>query len=94
MQGPKVGRLWVLVVASIPPGLLAVITSSCASAHSQGETLAPGSQYVAMGTSYAAGLHVDLDDVSCGGAVTANTLDTPQDSAPHKSTRSPQRLVW
>jgi lysophospholipase L1-like esterase len=30
----------------------------------------------------AARLHLDLNDVSCGGAVTANALDTPQDSAP------------
>ena len=69
----------------------------------------PGAQYVAMGSSYAAGygiqpqapgagacgrseldyphlvaasLHLELDDVSCGGAVTANALDTPQGSAP------------
>jgi lysophospholipase L1-like esterase len=27
-------------------------------------------------------LHLELDDVSCGGAVTANALDTPQGSAP------------
>ena len=103
------GRLWVLIAASIPISLLAIFTSSCASAHSQGEAVAPGSQYVAMGSSYAAGfgiqpqvpdagscgrseldyphlvaakMHMKLDDVSCGGAVTANALDTPQGSAP------------
>jgi lysophospholipase L1-like esterase len=68
-----------------------------------------GSQYVAMGSSYAAGydinpqapgsspcdrslvdyphlvaskLHLQLDDVSCGGAVTANALNTPQGAQP------------
>ncbi len=68
-----------------------------------------GSQYVAMGSSYAAGFeikplepgagvcgrslidyphlvaakfHLQLSDVSCGGAVTANALNTPQGSAP------------
>lgn len=109
MRGPKVGRPWVLIAASIPLSLLAILTSSCASAHSQGETVAPGSPYVAMGSSYAAGfgiqpqvpdagscerseldyphlvaarLHLELDDVSCGGAVTANALDTPLCSAP------------
>jgi lysophospholipase L1-like esterase len=40
-------------------------------------------------------LHLQLDDVSCGGAVTANALDTPQGSAPPQiDAVSPQtRLV-
>ena len=84
--------------------------------------MAPGSQYVAMGSSYAAGygiqpqvpgagscgrseldyphlvaakMHLKLDDVSCGGAVTANALDTPQGSAPPQidAVTSKTRLV-
>jgi lysophospholipase L1-like esterase len=73
------------------------------------DKLPRGSQYVALGSSYAAGfgimpqepnagacgrslidyphlvanrLDLRLDDVTCGGAVTANALDTSQGSAP------------
>ncbi len=122
MRGPKVGRLRVLAAMSMPLSLLAISSSSCAAAPSQGEAVAPGSQYVAMGSSYAAGygiqpqepdsggcgrslldyphlvankLRLDLDDVSCGGAVTANALDTPQGSAPPQidAVTSKTRLV-
>jgi lysophospholipase L1-like esterase len=123
MGGPKVGRLPVVAAASMSLSLLAILSSSCGSAPSQGEAaVAPGSQYVAMGSSYAAGygiqpqepdsgscgrslvdyphlvaskLHLDLDDVSCGGAVTANALDTPQGSAPPQidAVTSKTRLV-
>jgi lysophospholipase L1-like esterase len=84
--------------------------------------LPPGAQYVALGSSYAAGfgiqpqepgagscgrseidyphlvatkLHLQLDDVSCGGAVTANALATPQGSAPPQvdAVTSQTRLV-
>ena len=82
----------------------------------------PGSQYVALGSSYAAGfgiqpqqpgsagcgrslldyphlvaakLQLELDDVSCGGAVIANALNTPQGSAPPQidAVTSQARLV-
>ena len=109
MRGVKGGRPWLSIAISVPLCLLVISSSSWASAHSESATVAPGSQYVAMGSSYAAGfgiqpqvpgaggcgrseldyphlvaarLHLDLNDVSCGGAVTANALDTPQDSAP------------
>ena len=109
MRSAKGGRPWLYIAISVPLCLLVISTSSWASAHSESATVAPGSQYVAMGSSYAAGfgiqpqvpgagscgrseldyphvvaarLHLDLNDVSCGGAVTANALDTPQDSAP------------
>jgi lysophospholipase L1-like esterase len=109
MRSAKEGRPWLSIAISVPLCLLVISTSSWASAHSESATVAPGSQYVAMGSSYAAGfgiqpqvpgagscgrseldyphlvaasLHLDLNDVSCGGAVTANALDTPQDSAP------------
>jgi lysophospholipase L1-like esterase len=109
MRSAKGGRPWLSIAISVPLCLLVISTSSWASAHSESATVAPGSQYVAMGSSYAAGfgiqpqvpgagscgrseldyphlvaasLHLDLNDVSCGGAVTANALDTPQDSAP------------
>ena len=116
------GRLPALVAASISLCLLAVFSSSSGSASSHDEAVAPGSQYVAMGSSYAAGygiqpqepdsgscgrslldyphlvarkLHLELDDVSCGGAVTANALDTPQGSAPPQidAVTSKTRLV-
>jgi lysophospholipase L1-like esterase len=72
-------------------------------------TVPPRAQFVAIGSSYAAGfgirpqeprsgncgrsevdyphlvaskMRLQLDDVSCGGAVTANALDTPQGAAP------------
>ena len=93
-----------------------------ASAASQSGHVAPGSQYVALGGSYAAGfgiqpqepgagscgrslldyphlaaakLHLQLHDVSCGGAVTANALNTPQGSAPPQidAVTSETRLV-
>ncbi len=111
------GRPWLFVAMSVAFCVLAISTPSGASAHAQSEasahsqsgTVAPGSQYVALGSSYAAGygiqpqvpgagscgrseldyphlvaakMHLELDDVSCGGAVTANALDTSQGSAP------------
>jgi len=96
------------VGVTAPLCLLAASTPTRASVASPVAKVAPGSQYVAMGSSYAAGfgiqpqepdsgscgrslldyphlvatkLHLELHDVSCGGAVTANALDTPQGSA-------------
>jgi len=97
-------------------------TSTSASSTRQSGNLEPGLQYVALGSSYAAGfgiepqqpgsrgcgrslvdyphlvaakLHLQLDDVSCGGAVTANALNTPQGSAPPQidAVTSQTRLV-
>jgi lysophospholipase L1-like esterase len=111
MRGAKARRRWLLVAASacLALCLLAISAPTGASTHPPHEKVAPGSRYVAMGSSYAAGfgirpldpdagacgrseldyphlvarsLHLKLDDVSCGGAVTANALDTPQGSAP------------
>jgi lysophospholipase L1-like esterase len=117
MRGARAGRLRLSaalsaaasVLLSVPLFLLATSAPTGASTHSQRRSVAPGSQYVALGSSYAAGfeiqpqepgagacgrseldyphlvaqkLHLQLDDVSCGGAVTANALDTPQGSAP------------
>jgi lysophospholipase L1-like esterase len=122
MRDTNGGRRWLFVGVMVPLCFLALSTASCASAHSESEAVAPGSQYVAMGSSYAAGygiqpqepgsglcgrslldyphlvatkLHLDLDDVSCGGAVTANALDTPQGSAPPQidAVTSKTRLV-
>jgi lysophospholipase L1-like esterase len=97
------------VAACVSLCLLATSGPTSASTHLQSQRVAPGSQYVAMGSSYAAGfeiqpqepgagvcgrslldyphlvaskLHLELNDVSCGGAVTANALNTPQGSAP------------
>ena len=122
MGGAKTGRRCLFVAMSVPFCLLAISTATWASARPQSGTVAPGSQYVAMGSSYAAGfgiqpqvpgagscgrseldyphlvaarLHLELEDVSCGGAVTANALDTPQGSAPPQidAVTSKTRLV-
>ena len=109
MRDARACRPWLFVATSVLLCLLAISTAGCAAAHSQRATLAPGSQYVAMGSSYASGfgiepqvpgagscgrseldyphlvaarLHLELEDVTCGGAVTANALDTPQGPAP------------
>ena len=109
MRKTKTGRLWVIVAAFVSSGLLPGFLSAGATVATQGANVPPGSQYVAMGSSYAAGffiqpqepgagacgrslldyphlvaakLRLSLNDVSCGGAVTANALDTPQGSAP------------
>lgn len=108
MRNAKGGLPWLSFALSVPLCLLAISTSSCASSASQSATVAPGSHYVAMRSSCAAGfgiqprvpgagqcgrseldyphlvaakLHLELDDVSCGGAVTANALNTSQGSA-------------
>ena len=102
-------RLGLLVAMLIPLSLMAVSAPVHASTSRQDAELAPGSHYVALGSSYAAGfgiqpqlpdaascgrseldyphlvasrLHLELDDVSCGGAVVANALDRPQGTAP------------
>ena len=101
----KAGRLRVLLALSIPVCLLTQWMLSDSSVASQTEILPPGSQYVSIGSSYAAGfgiqpqepgagacgrslldyphlvaakLHLQLDDVSCGGAVIADALHKPQ----------------
>jgi lysophospholipase L1-like esterase len=122
MRGAKAGRLWLLVAMSVPLCVLATSTPTGASAPSKDGNVAPGSQFVAMGSSYAAGfgiqpqasgagscgrseldyphlvaarLHLELADMSCGGAVIANALDTPQGSAPPQidAVTSKTRLV-
>lgn len=119
------GRAWLFVVAFVCVGLCSGGVSAGAALAKQGANLPAGSQYVAMGSSYAAGffikpqevvhgagascgrslvdyphlvaakLHLALDDVSCGGAVTANALNTPQGSAPPQidAVTSSTRLV-
>jgi lysophospholipase L1-like esterase len=109
VRSAKAGRCSLFVVASISICLLATSGPTGASTKSQHARVARDSQYVAMGSSYAAGfeiqplqpgagvcgrseldypqlvaskLHLKLDDVSCGGAVTANALTTPQGPAP------------
>ena len=109
MRSSKAGRLWLFVAASVPLCFLALPAPTGASTRAQNGLVTPGSAYVAMGSSYAAGfgiqpqepgasscgrseldyphlvaskLRLELDDVSCGGAVTANAIDTPQGSAP------------
>jgi lysophospholipase L1-like esterase len=107
------------------PVALGVLICGTATAHpTSARSAGPprGSQYVAMGSSYAAGydinpqepgsspcdrslidyphlvaskLHLRLDDVSCGGAVTANALNTPQGKQPPEidAVTSQTRLV-
>ena len=109
MRKSKTGRLRLFGTAFVSFGLLSGWVSAGATVATQSANLPPDSQYVAMGSSYAAGflikpqepmrstcgrslidyprlvaakLHLLLNDVSCGGAVTANALDTPQGSAP------------
>ena len=108
MRKTKTGRLWVIVAAFVSSGLLPGLVSAGATVATQGANVPPGSQYVAMGSSYAAGffiqpqepgagacgrslldyphlvaakLRLSLNDVSCGGAVTANALNTSQGPA-------------
>jgi lysophospholipase L1-like esterase len=115
----------VLIGLALAPSVGAAATGASAgqaSAASPSGHLVPGSQYVALGSSYAAGfglhpqepragscgrslldyphlvaakLHLQLDDVSCGGAVTRNALDTPQGSAAPQidAVKSETRLV-
>jgi lysophospholipase L1-like esterase len=109
MRRTKTGRLWLCVAAFVSFGLFSEWVSAAATVATQSANMPPGSQYVAMGSSYAAGflirpqepvrstcgrslidyphlvaakLRLSLSDVSCGGAVTANALNTPQGSAP------------
>jgi lysophospholipase L1-like esterase len=109
MQKTKTGRLPLLFALFVSFGLFSGWASAGATVATQRANLPPGSQYVAMGSSYAAGfligpqepvrntcgrslidyphlvaakLRLSLSDVSCGGAVTANALNTPQGSSP------------
>ena len=109
MRVSGTGRIWLVLAVSLPLLLLVQGVSADASDAPQSATLAPGSQYVAMGSSYAAGfgiepqqpstgacgrslldyphlvaskLHLQLSDVSCGGAVIADALRKTQGSNP------------
>ncbi len=103
-------RLLLFVVAAcVSFVLFSGRVSAGATVAAQSADVAPGSDYVAIGSSYAAGylikpqepgagacgrslldyphlvaakLRLSLNDVSCGGAVTANALNTAQGSAP------------
>ena len=66
-DGSGEGKLFVAL--SVPLCLLAITAASCASAQAQSRTVAPGSQYVAMGSSYAAGFGIQPQvpgAASCG----------------------------
>ena len=118
----KSGRVWMLLAVSIPLCLLTQWVLSDTSVASQPQTLPAGSQYVSIGSSYAAGfgiqpqepgagacgrslldypnlvaakLHLQLDDVSCGGAVIADALRETQGANPPQinAVNSQTRLV-
>jgi lysophospholipase L1-like esterase len=118
----KAGRLWVLLALSIPFCVLSQWILSDSSVASPPQSLPPGSQYVSMGSSYAAGfgiqpqepgagacgrslldyphlvaakMHLQLDDVSCGGAVIADALRETQGANPPQieAVNSHTRLV-
>ena len=118
----KAGRLWMLLALSIPLCFLNQWMLSDSSVASRTQTLPPGSQYVSIGSSYAAGfgiqpqepgaggcgrslldyphlvaakLHLQLDDVSCGGAVVADALRKTQGANPPQidAVTSQTRLV-
>jgi lysophospholipase L1-like esterase len=122
MRDTGVGRVWLVVAVSLPLCLLMQWTAMGTSAASESATVPPGSQYAAMGSSYAAGfgiqplepgagacgrslidyphlvaakLHLQLNDLSCGGAVIANALRKPQGSNPPQieAVTSKTRLV-
>lgn len=107
MCDTKVRRSWLVLAAVVPLCLLVQSTSAGASVASTDAAVPRGAQYVAIGSSYAAGfaiqpqepgagacgrslvdyphllaakLHLQLNDVSCGGAVIANALRTSQGS--------------
>jgi lysophospholipase L1-like esterase len=108
MRAMRIGRAALAIASLVAPCALIASTATASPTH-RASTLARGSGYVAMGSSYAAGygitpqtghdglcgrslvdyprlvarkLHLHLTDVSCGGAVTANALHTPQADAP------------
>lgn len=109
MRYTKARPSWLLLAVSVPFCLVVQWMFSGPSVASHTETWPPGSQYVAMGSSYAAGfgirpqepgtgacgrslldyphlvaakLHLQLDDVSCGGAVIADALRKSQGANP------------
>ena len=118
----RASRFGMLLALSIPLCLLTQWMLSDSSVASQSETLPPGSQYVSIGSSYAAGyeiqpqepgagacgrslldyphlvaakLHLQLDDVSCGGAVIADALRQSEGANPPQidAVTSQTRLV-
>lgn len=118
----RASRFGMLLALSIPLCLLTQWMLSDSSVASQSETLPAGSQYVSIGSSYAAGyeiqpqepgagacgrslldyphlvaakLHLQLDDVSCGGAVIADALRQSEGANPPQidAVTSQTRLV-
>jgi lysophospholipase L1-like esterase len=122
MRGTKAGPNWLLLAVAAPLCLLAVGTPAGASVGLENGELPSDAQYVAIGSSYAAGfgirpqepgtgacgrslldyphlvaatLHLQLDDVSCGGAVIADALRDTQGANPPQidAVTSKTRLV-